>query len=818
MKNIKISTIFIGSVFLLSGVGISYAAWFDTLEIQGVVNTGNVSWEIVDHHGTWIYKNLMTEECIESESPIESTEMLLIAYAKPVNGEDEFDVKIVFDNLFPNIWFRAGVIIKYTGSIPGKINKIDLIKNDELNIYLSVDSIYSEEFSIKDNVILLCKIRLGKRNLKEIYQEFKPGNYLKLTGYYYKGREKRNPGEFNYDAYLKSKGILGILSVNDKASINLVSSETDFFSNVIHQVRKNIDEQIKKIHSTETAALLRGLLLADRGEINYETKQQFINAGVVHVLAVSGLHVGYIIMIFLFVFGRFNLLLRSALTIIGLLCFMFITGVPPSVFRATVMAIIIIFAFISNRSTNLVNSISIAALIILLINPNEIYNPGFQLSFSAVLSIAVVYPFFERLIANWKVQNKFLKYVLLFAGVSFSAQIGTLPFTLLYFNKFSVIALFTNLFVIPGIGIIVATSIVTLVISTFLPVVAIYFASANDLITKWILNLIKFSSELSFSHINIYNYSLIDLLIFYLLLAVLLYYLPRFKNMFTKIVLLVLIVLNGFLLSSIDDVELLPDNYLSILMIDVGQGDSFIIKFPNGKIALVDAGNATSTFDNAERVIIPLLKYFGIKKIDLGIVSHIDTDHYGGFIALVQNGYIYEVFKPTFDTSLSKDKKFETFLNEKEIPVNYFSEGKMEVGNSVLYFLYDEKVGKVSGESTNNRSGIFKLIYGETSFLFTGDAEKNVEKIYSVKYKHFLDSDVLKVGHHGSKTSSSDVFLNYVTPEYSLISAGFKNKFGHPAVEIIDKLRKQNSKIFRTDLQKAILLRSDGNQIKKIEW
>jgi hypothetical protein len=147
MKNIKISTIFIGSVFLLSGVGISYAAWFDTLEIQGVVNTGNVSWEIVDHHGTWIYKNLMTEECIESESPIESTEMLLIAYAKPVNGEDEFDVKIVFDNLFPNIWFRAGVIIKYTGSIPGKINKIDYNFTSENNW---IDNMLSnEEFYIE---------------------------------------------------------------------------------------------------------------------------------------------------------------------------------------------------------------------------------------------------------------------------------------------------------------------------------------------------------------------------------------------------------------------------------------------------------------------------------------------------------------------------------------------------------------------------------------------------------------------------------------------------------------------------------------------
>ncbi|MGB5289038.1 MAG: DNA internalization-related competence protein ComEC/Rec2, partial [Ignavibacteriaceae bacterium] len=555
-----------------------------------------------------------------------------------------------------------------------------------------------------------------------------------------------------------------------------------------------------------------------RREISYQTKQQFINAGVVHVLAVSGLHVGYIILIFLFVFGRFNLYLRSFLTITGLLFFMFITGIPPSVFRATVMAIVIIVAYLSNRSTNLFNSISIAALIILIINPNEIYNPGFQLSFAAVLSIALVYPFLERAITGWYIQNRYIKYILLFMGISLSAQIGTLPFTLLYFNKFSVIALFTNLLVIPAIGFIIALAIVTLTFSAFLPVLAIYFSSSNDLITKWILSLIKFSGDLSFSHINIYNYSLTDLILFYLMLVMLLYYLPRFKKMVTKFVLFTLVTINAILLSSIDDIDLLPDKYLSVFMVDVGQGDSFLLKFPNGKIALVDAGNTTITYDNGERVIIPLLKYLGIEKIDYGFVSHIDTDHYGGFVALVLEGIIGEIYKPNIDTSLSKDIRFEEFLKENKVPVHYFSERKMDIGNSALYFLYDDKVKNIAGESTNNRSGIFKLVYGETSFLFTGDVEKNVEKIYAEKYKNFLDSDVLKAGHHGSKTSSSDVFLNYITPKYSLISAGFKNKFGHPANEIIQRFQMYGSKIYRSDLQKAVLLRSDGKQIKVVNW
>jgi competence protein ComEC len=185
---------------------------------------------------------------------------------------------------------------------------------------------------------------------------------------------------------------------------------------------------------------------------------------------------------------------------------------------------------------------------------------------------------------------------------------------------------------------------------------------------------------------------------------------------------------------------------------------------------------------------------------------------------LVLDGLIGEIYKPALDTSLSKDNRFEEFLLERKIPVNYYSERKMEIGDATIYFLYDKRIDNIAGESTNNHSGIFKLDYGETSFLFTGDVEKNVEKVYTEKYKTFLDSDVLKAGHHGSKTSSSDEFLNYVTPKYSLISAGFKNKFGHPASEVIRRLQKYGSTIYRTDLQKAVLLRSDGKQFRVINW
>ena len=700
----------------------------------------------------------------------------------------------------------------------GEIAKIDLLKNDELIFYLSVDSMYSEEFRAEGHFNVLCKIRAPRDSLLKYYQLLGPGNVLKVQGYYHRGKERRNPGEFDYDSYLRSKEILGIINIDGSSSITILNHQTNYFNNTIFQIRKTIDGRIKNYYSTETAALLRGLLLADRGEISYETKTEFINAGVVHMLAVSGLHVGYIILIFLFLFGRLNIYLRSILTIIGLIFFMFITGVPPSVFRATVMAIVLIIAYLSNRSSNLINSISIAAIIILSINPNEIYNPGFQLSFAAVLAIGVILPYLNKLIESWHIQNKIAKYIILFCAVSLSAQIGTLPFTFLYFNKFSVIALFANLIVIPSIGIIIASAIVTLIISIVLPPIAIYFAGFTDIFTKWILSIIGFSGSLSYSYLSVNNYSVIDLIIFYLMLTSLLILLPKFNTVKSKIILIVLIIANTFIYSRIDDKNLLPENLLSVFMLDVDQGDSFLIKFPDGQTALVDAGNVTSFFDNGERVIIPLMDYVGISKIDYGIVSHIDSDHYGGFVSLVLTGKVKKIIKPEIDTSLSKDVRFESYLKLMKVPIQYFKNEKLEIGGAVLYFLNDEEINNLNNESTNDRSAVFKLVYGRTSFLFTGDVEKGGEAYYSGKYKNFLDSDVLKVSHHGSKTSSTDVFLNCVTPEISLVSAGFKNKFGHPANEILNRLISTGSSIYRTDREKAILLQSNGHQIEIINW
>ncbi|RPI75289.1 MAG: DNA internalization-related competence protein ComEC/Rec2 [Ignavibacteriales bacterium] len=653
--------------------------------------------------------------------------------------------------------------------------------------------------------------------MNSLYSNILPGNYLQLSGVYYKGREMRNPGEFDYNKYLNSLGVSGILNIARAKDVKILNDKNDLFKTALFSVRKYIDNVIKSLHNKETAPLLKGLLLADRSEIDYMTKSQFINAGVIHILAVSGLHVGFVAVVFIFLFGRLNIYLRSLLTIAGLIVFMLITGVPPSVFRATLMAVIIIIAFISNRSSNLFNSLALAALIILFLKPEELFNPGFQLSFSAVLGIAILYPSFDKSINKLKLKSKFLKYILLFMGVSLSAQIGTLPFTLIYFGKLSFISLIANLFVIPLSAVIVGLGIVTLMINSLLPFIAVYFAAANDLVCKLLFIIVEYSGNPDLSYISIKHFSIYDAILFYLFLILLFFTLKKMNLKILKYSVIVLVIINYFIIASLDNKELLKKGKLSIITIDVGQGDAILLRFPQGTTALIDAGDAKLNFDNGERIILPLLEYLGIEKIDYAFVTHIDSDHYAGFVSLVKAGIVKKIFKPELDTALVKDVKFERYLAENNIPVEYYRKQKLIIDNAAVYILNNESVLK-KNLSSNDKSGVMKIVFGRTSFLFTGDIEKNVEKIYTNTYKSFLEADLLKAAHHGSKTSSTSEFLKYVTPDQSLISAGILNKFNHPSPEILERLENLGSEIYRTDKQGALIFESDGDSIRFIDW
>ncbi len=697
----------------------------------------------------------------------------------------------------------------------GRIKKIDLPSKDGFSFLLQTDSIKAV-YKVNARVNLLCKV--WDDSTANLLAGLAPGNLIKITGIYRKGRESRNPGEFDYNKYLHSKNISGILTVYEKNDVSVISGESNTLHSMIFSARKLIDNLISTMHTPRTAALLKGLILADRNDISFETRNQFVNSGVVHVLAVSGLHAGFIALIFFILLGRLNLYLRSIITIAGLVLFLMLTGVPASVFRAVVMAVVLITAFLLNRTTNIYNSLAIAALVLLAIDPSEIFNPGFQLSFISVLSIAYFYPRFEQLIKRTGLKNTFLKYILLLAAVSLSVQIGTLPITLTYFGKFSIIALLVNLAVIPLVGIIIGTAITSLMFSSISIWTASVYAAANNMFSDLLLILVKYAGSFRYSSLEVIDYSKTDVLIFYSFIIAAIFLVRYLRSSRAVVIFVILITANIYIYSTTTENEIPGGNNLSVFMLDVGQGDAFILRFPDGKNALIDAGSASQYFDNGEMIILPAMRRLGIEKFDYGFVSHIDVDHYGGFVSLIEKGKIGKLFKPFLDSTFDKDLRFERYLNSKNIPIEYYSKKKIRIGNAEVFILNDAVKYLTAGNSLNNTSGIIKVDYGTTSFLFTGDIDKRGEDYYRMRYGSFLNADIMKVSHHGSRTGSSYEFIKSVSPGISLISCGVKNRFGHPSKEVTCRIEEAGSEIYRTDMEGCILLKSDGMQISRIDW
>lgn len=701
----------------------------------------------------------------------------------------------------------------------GKISNIELNKRKGILFEVCTDSIVSNNYFSKIKANILCRLNdYSKRRLDSVYALISPGNMIRIEGYYSKGRDRRNPGEFDYNNYLHSEGISGVLNSYSINQFDLINQNKDRTKSIIFSIRKYLNKSISSLFETQTAALVKGLLLADKSEIDQEAKVDFINSGVMHVLAVSGLHVGFLAFIFIFLFGRLNIYIRSILTIAGLILFMVITGMPASVVRSVVMFNTVIISLLTNRGYNINNSLALAALSILLFSPNELFNPGFQMSFASVFSIGAIYPYFRDKVKSLRIKFNFIKSLLLLIGVTLSAQIGTFPFIIVYFYKLSVISIFANIIVIPAIGIVVSISFFTLAVNVISPFVASISAITNNIVASLIFEFVKFTGRLQYSFLWIRNFTIIDSLIFYLFLIVLFFSMNKLSNFISKMILMILVFTNMMVFCTLDYKDLLSKNLLNVYSIDVGQGDAFLIKFPNGKTAIIDAGFASIDFDNGEKIIDPLLGQFGIKKIDYAFISHFDIDHYGGFVSLIENKRIDKIFIPEINPSINKETKFRQFLIQNKIQLEYYTKKSISVGNSKIYILNDTQKFNTKATTSNNRSGIIRIMYGKTSILFTGDIDKIGEKYYARRYGKFLNSDVLKISHHGSSFCSSDEFLSQVEPKISLISVGIKNKFGHPSREVLDRLEKHRSRILRTDKCGGILLKSDGQEFTQVEW
>ncbi len=664
---------------------------------------------------------------------------------------------------------------------------------------------------------------------KKIYAQplLEPGDRVLLTGKLSNAAGERNPGEFDYRKYLLLHGIYKTFLVPGYENLEVISKDNLdlFYQKILFPSKKFALESIdKNIHGDESA-YLKGLVTGERSDISDEMKDAFVDAGVMHLIAVSGLNVAYIIisvtlMLSLF---RVRLIPRMIITMVFLIYYCLFTGSSASIVRATVMGILVLLAFVLERKISFYNIIGISAMVILISDSRQLFDAGFILSFSATMSMAIFFSVFERMFINklraLNVRGKKISlWLLVLFFTSLSAQLGTIPVTAIYFGKISFISLAANIIAVPLANLSLAVGFFQIIVMSFSGFLSSVIAETNNILLTLQITFIKWCSSLSFAYISLRQTGLAAILLYYLILISMLTI--RDKNKIVSRLIICCLLFAGFLICDFDF-----NGKLKVTFLDVGQGDCTLVQTPDNRIILIDCGVLTLTYNSGERTISPYLRRNGIDRIDLLIITHLHMDHIGGVNFLLQNFKIGKIIDSGQRSVTPFTNTMDSLIINNNIPRETIRYGDMidELNNMRIYFLFPtnnfvNENGYTINNNLNNGSVTFKLKYKDVEMFFGGDIEKEGERFLTDTYSDFLKSGILKVSHHGSITSTTIPFILKNNPEYAVISCGMFNKFNHPSEIVLSRLENNGTAYSRTDLDGAVIFETDGFVIDKINW
>ena len=577
---------------------------------------------------------------------------------------------------------------------------------------------------------------------------------------------------FNYREYLKYERINYIFDIDEIIKISNNKS-------IMYKLKNSI---INIINKSPNKDYLHTFLLGNNKYIDKEVMESYRINGISHLFSISGMHISLLSMIILKLLKNYKF--KKEVVILFLLIYMTLTDFLPSILRSGIFFILIYLNKKFNLNISMFKLMIILLFICVLIDPYIVYKIGFQYSYTISFYLIT----FNQLINKSK--NKLYKLFI----VSFISFIVSVPITINNFSQINVLSIFLNIFFVP----IVSSIIFPLSLITFL------FPFFNNLFAI-LINIFELLS-ITFSKIDNFIFimskiSTLFIIIYYIIISITLYFLS--KNKYKYIVSLMFIFVIHYNIT-------IFNKGLEITYIDVGQGDSIFIKFPNDKSnILIDTGGKV-TYGNLKnnysvgKNIVDYLKSMGIRKLDYLIITHGDFDHMGDSLYLIDKFKVENVIFNCGEFNVL-EKELIKVLDEKKI--KYYSCIKeLNIDNNKLYFLQTKKY-----DNENDNSNVIYTEFNGYKFMFMGDAGVEKEKDILEKY-NLANIDVLKVGHHGSKTSSSKEYIDEIKPKYAIISVGKNNRYGHPNKEVLNNL--DNSKIYRTDQDGSIMFKIKNNKLK----
>ncbi len=606
----------------------------------------------------------------------------------------------------------------------------------------------------------------------------------------------------------------------------------DWLATVHHSITVLLDTAMT---DEPSRGFVEAVVLGDRADMEKETLNDFTTSGVSHILAVSGFNVAIIALVIaqlLRLIGIYWHRPRTIIAMCGVLAYCAIVGFQPSVVRALLMIELYLLAQLIERKPDSVNIIMGAAAVNLLFRPSDLFDVSFQLTYSAVLGLILITPQIQRLFApaitkkasKWKSYQRTLINGL---AASLGASIASYPVIAAHFYRVSFIGLPANIPIIPLSALITALGFVLIPITLLSTWLGRLYGEATTYLTKGLLLLTKLCAHIPGAAHPAAEPSWIFVMCFLIVLVYCLRSLTR-KQLAGRVVLsfVPLLLLVWLHVPFTNSILGRNEGKLQVLFFDVGQGDCILIHTPCDKSYFVDFGTVSRTGNAvAERTALPFLRAENVTNIDAGFISHMHRDHFGGAPTIAENCNLRTMYTSGERVSDTLARVLERDAREHHVACRVLSRGDtLHLDTDItLYVLHpDRRMYETQrtayGQHINSGSLSFKLVYRKTSLLFLGDVERSEEEELRGAYGAFLRSDVVKVAHHGSLTSSSKEFVTVTHPKFAVISVGEHNHFGHPAPAIVKRWMTTGATVLRTDIEGAVLLTCDGERVRRQEW
>lgn len=696
----------------------------------------------------------------------------------------------------------VGISMINGNPLPVSVQKY-ISEHPKLTVSGEVQECQAEEYSLSVYLKQVC-LTVGSEQIPieniKVYlnkeEQIRIGMFLRVCGKLEEIPGPRNPGEFDSKQYYACRKIYYQMKEGEVCD---KSTGYSYFGQFLQEIRQKA-ETILDEAAGAYAGIFQAMILGERGNLDAETKMQYQMAGIMHILAISGLHISFVGM------GFFRLLKKAgagngvagAVSAFLIYAYGIVTGGSVSAMRAVGMFLVLVGAGIAGRSYDLLSAMALSAIVLLLDAPAYLYNVSFLLSFGAVIGIGALTPEICSLLNLKKRTAKSL------AG-SVIVWLITLPIALHAYGEVSLAGVILNLLVLPTSGIVLASGIFALPVGIFVIEIAKRVVFPGKCVLFLYEKLCEVVGWIPHSTWIAGSPQLWQCAVYYVMLGVAFAGVKWGKKAASVALVIFAVVFLGYH----------SRNGLAITCLDIGQGDCCVLKMPGGENFLIDGGSSNKK-NTAVYQILPYLKNQGIAILDGIFVSHTDQDHISGIEELLElcaqkltTVRVKNLILPDWDTTGGEYEKLKMLAEQTGIRVQTVREGNLLKTKEAQIEILAPENG-ADGSDTNEDGMVMKVHFGKFRGLFTGDIGAETEK-------KLLDSmedvDFLKVAHHGSKYSTCQGFLDVVSPEIAVISCSAKNTYGHPSADTIKKLEDCGAQVEYTMKNGAITVRTDGEGI-----